>query len=841
MTGLRCWLAAACLVVAATPALAFTPQTIVIDGVNDFDPSNLLEDDGIDTQQFCSPSALPLDVGKVFVTNDANFLYIGIEFAQTCFCDMNLGLAIDVNTAGGGTTDPFGRAIAWNNLPKKPDFYLYDVTPTGCNSFNYEVIYKWNTGTVAWDNVSTQVNPSWGTGSNGLGIADGATFKEIKLPLSVLGLTTGVTANLEVWVTQEGITKGPLDAMCSDAVQLSSPGSTTFDVVAPVEMTCMLPYTVQNAVDVTPPTVNTANAVDFQLLLDKTFALTTNKIDVVFSEPVDETSAENTANYAFSGPVSRSVTSAVRDPQATNLVRLTLNSAIGAAASFYNITVTGVKDLASAPNTIVNNGDTNVGSLFIQNVTFNGNMALPLCNGSFAVDDTFSVEGSLTPLTFAQLCDNAFMYDDEGDSVYTVVVPFSLPKNRTLGFAKDSLEWKFVHQCSNYESGGNRKTILDSNNGASIVLDEVWNHENPSDYTSHPIDVVFQVDANSVSPAPADTFYLQGSQAPLSFTPSGIAMKDDGVDPDQAAGDGIYAARVQFPSCTAKNVGWKIFFRGNFECLDQGNRSVYLNDALFGTGGSELVLPARGIDACTVTDKPITVVFKVDMRTAEPNPAGPDTVAIGGGRAPLDFGTPWTNLMADDGAGYDDAAGDFIYTKAVTFPDSTEFNVEFKFWLAYFAASQQLGTSALDDGYECLGYANRSFMLDDVNYSTGNPLVRVLSTWNYCSDPTAVPFPGLMGGGGASFATLQQSIPNPFTPRTAIRFDLRRAGRVSLSVFDITGRRVTTLLDRDLVPGPHEVVWNGTDQAGRRVKSGVYLYELSMGGERLSRRMVYTR
>ena len=62
---------------------------------------------------------------------------------------------------------------------------------------------------------------------------------------------------------------------------------------------------------------------------------------------------------------------------------------------------------------------------------------------------------------------------------------------------------------------------------------------------------------------------------------------------------------------------------------------MFLNTAVFDTvGGANgpLVLPARGIDRCQVTDKAITVVFRVDMRTAEPNPSPPDTVGIGGNR-----------------------------------------------------------------------------------------------------------------------------------------------------------------------------------------------------------------
>src|SRR5437764_221131 len=102
------------LLFGSAPARAFIPQTITVDGVNDFDPANLLDDDRNDTQPNCSPQVLPMDLGRVYVTNDANYLYIGVEFSQTCYCDMNWGVALDVgNTANGGSTDAFGRKIGW--------------------------------------------------------------------------------------------------------------------------------------------------------------------------------------------------------------------------------------------------------------------------------------------------------------------------------------------------------------------------------------------------------------------------------------------------------------------------------------------------------------------------------------------------------------------------------------------------------------------------------------------------------------------------------------------------------------------------------------------------------
>jgi hypothetical protein len=833
MPRLRYWLLAACLVLAASPAGAFTPQTIVIDGVNDFDSSNLLQDDGIDTQTFCTPPALPLDLGKVYITNDASFLYIGIEFARTCFCDMNLGLAIDVNTPAGGTSDAFGRAIGWTNLLSKPDFYLYDVVPTNCNSFNYEVLYQWNTGTTAWDNISTQVNPSWGSGSNGLGIGDGNTFKEIKLPLSVLGLSTGSLMNLEVWVTQEGSTKGPLDALCSDNVQMSRVGQTTFDTTATVQMTCMLPFTILNAVDATPPTVSSAVAADFQILLDKTFALTTNKVDVVFSEPVDETTAENVSNYAFSGPSPRTVTSAVRDAGAFNVVRLTLNNGIGAAASFFDITVTGVQDLAGNP--IVANGNTNVGSFFIQNVTFNADVTLQQCSGAFGVDDTIQVLGNTSPLGFS-LCDKAFMFDDEPDGIYTLDVPFALPKDPLTGLAERALEWKLNHNCSEYEPfAGNRTYTLSSTNGASVTLNVAWGNANPADYIDQAVQVVFRVDASSFNPTGTDVITLLGNVAPLAFTQPGVPMLDNGVAPDAAAGDGIYTASVVFPVCSFRNVEWKVDFNGVIECLGQGNRTFTIDDVAYNATGTPQVLPARGIDRCQVTDKSVAVTFTVDMRFLTPIPGAGDSVAVMGDQAPLSFTLPPLagQLMADDGAAPDAVAGDRIYARTVTFPDSTPLNLGFKYWFNRWPTN---------GGFECEGFGNRTIRIDDVAYSAGTPQVLLESAWNFCTQIVGVgPHPDPVADGGAAFATLRPAFPVPFSNRTTIGFDLKRSGTVSLRIYDVSGRRLATLIDKALPAGPQSVVWDGRDQSGARVRSGIYLVELSMGSERIGGRLVVTR
>lgn len=812
------------LVAMTAPARAFVAQTITVDGVNDFDPSNLLKDDRNDTQSTtCSgATVLPLDLGRVYMTNDANYLYVGVEFSQTCWCNMNLGMAINTSgLTGGGTTDPFGRDIGWANIAYKPNYLIYDVTPTSCNTFNYEVLYKDTLGT--WQNRSTSVNPSYSTGANGLGIVDSLNFKEFKIPLGALGLTTGTAMHVEFWVTQEGSTKGPLDALFSDNVQMSHVGRTTFDTTAVVQMTQTGLYTVLSAVDNVPPTMTSATATGFTLLANKQFGLLSNKIDVQFSEPVDLTTSQATGNYAFSGPVARSIISAVRDAASPSLVHLTLNSAIAANAAAYVITATSVKDIAG--NVISAN---NSAGFFIQNLVFNGDFRLPLCNGTFAATDTFQVTGSLSPLSF-QLCATGLLTDANADSIYTLTVPFCLERDPATGKGGATLEWKFAHKCNEYEPlGSNRVYVLSSDNGASVTINASWNNSAVGDFLSHAVDVVFKVDASRFHPTGSNIITLMGNAAPLAFAQPGVVMKDDGVAPDAVAGDKIYTARVTFPSCGAKAVEWKVDFDGVYECLGQGNRSFTIDDAVY-SQANPLVLPARGIDRCTVTDKAIAVKFLLDTRLMSPAPTAIDTVAVFGSVAPLSWTAPpaaaaW---LKDDGVSPDGKANDGVWTRTIVFPDSSATYVNYKYWF--------------NSTLECFGINDRGFALDDLTYSATNPIVRHLEKWDYCTDYVGVNPQAPVNRTGTGFGVLMPVVPNPVARRASFSFDLYRAGRVSLSVYDVGGRRVAHLVDAWMPAGVHTATWEGLNDAGLRLSNGVYMYELAMGAERLSRRMILVR
>ena len=80
--------------------------------------------------------------------------------------------------------------------------------------------------------------------------------------------------------------------------------------------------------------------------------------------------------------------------------------------------------------------------------------------------------------------------------------------------------------------------------------------------------------------------------------------------------------------------------------------------------------------------------------------------------------------------------------------------------------------------------------------------------------------------------------PNPFNPETTISFNLAQASKVSLTIYNIKGQKVKTLLNTRLEKGEHSIVWDGTDNRGKKVASGLYLYKITSGKEVAVRKMM---
>jgi hypothetical protein len=85
---------------------------------------------------------------------------------------------------------------------------------------------------------------------------------------------------------------------------------------------------------------------------------------------------------------------------------------------------------------------------------------------------------------------------------------------------------------------------------------------------------------------------------------------------------------------------------------------------------------------------------------------------------------------------------------------------------------------------------------------------------------------------------LHKNYPNPFNPETTIGFSLKEASSVQITIYNMKGQIVKKLIDRDCIAGNHSIVWNGTDEQGKNVASGIYLYRMTNGNYSSSQKMM---
>jgi len=88
---------------------------------------------------------------------------------------------------------------------------------------------------------------------------------------------------------------------------------------------------------------------------------------------------------------------------------------------------------------------------------------------------------------------------------------------------------------------------------------------------------------------------------------------------------------------------------------------------------------------------------------------------------------------------------------------------------------------------------------------------------------------------------LHQNYPNPFNPITEIRFDIPKATTVNISVFNLMGQKVKTLKNDKITPGYHTVLWDGTNDNGMQVSTGMYFYTLQTEAKSAMRKMLFLK
>jgi hypothetical protein len=100
--------------------------------------------------------------------------------------------------------------------------------------------------------------------------------------------------------------------------------------------------------------------------------------------------------------------------------------------------------------------------------------------------------------------------------------------------------------------------------------------------------------------------------------------------------------------------------------------------------------------------------------------------------------------------------------------------------------------------------------------------------------------PGANDGAQSAIRNVS-NYPNPFNPSTSITYELEREASVSLEIYNVLGQKVRALVSGEMQTGLNTVAWDGKDNAGRRLNSGVYFYRLAAGNQIVTRRIVMIR
>ena len=178
---------------------------------------------------------------------------------------------------------------------------------------------------------------------------------------------------------------------------------------------------------------------------------------------------------------------------------------------------------------------------------------------------------------------------------------------------------------------------------------------------------------------------------------------------------------------------------------------------------------------------------------------------------------------------------------------------DFRDGTSYDIYAQHLLTSGVDPAWT----TNGTLLCNATNNQRGPTIIAdgegAIVTWYDARTGTndiyaqRVYFCGEGAVAAASQPTVEQfamraPYPNPTRAEATIRFDLATAQRVSVSVYDVTGQRVRTLVgDREFSAGSQNLIWDGTSDAGTPTSTGVYFVRVMAGGASVARRVVFLR
>lgn len=438
------------------------------------------------------------------------------------------------------------------------------------------------------------------------------------------------------------------------------------------------------------------------------------------------------------------------------------------------------------------------------------------------------------------------------------------------------------------EWGGHSEWVADAyypdneNRGIDIAGDTTvqwvwWNNAAPTVIEAEPIEVTFNVD---LSNAVADNGFAIDDSLCVRYGYFNTAVYGEAGMINSGLG---YDYSVTIPDMVVP-VGDHMFYQ-YYKITTDGSeyREVYFNFDYSGSTASEaerreVIVENAGyvisdnlnsnVDSrrmprfrnTSLVSQNVVVTFELDLRPAYRHVANgitlndiqgtqtitavsqidADGVFING---PATGGwTTWGSTLAntdekkmwDDGTNGDDVAGDSVYAVIFSYgPDSTN-NVlgqEFKFGIGGGDNESSYGLNHIQN----LSDSEQEYTIFTA-WGSINPKFYYL--WDYDTNaPTAVKPISTMP---AEFS-LKQNYPNPFNPTTTIEFSIPEMSEVQLTIFNALGQVVRTMDGGVQNAGTYKVTWDGTNDFGHAVATGLYFYNLTAGNHTTTMKMVYMK
>jgi len=432
--------------------------------------------------------------------------------------------------------------------------------------------------------------------------------------------------------------------------------------------------------------------------------------------------------------------------------------------------------------------------------------------------------------------------DPDGDTIYTVIANLPVANVGTL------YEYKFVKAPDSWEGSPNRTFTLAS---PSMILPVYWFNDDSAYVTLMTNTLNFTADLTGI----------YGSGVGY-FDPNSDSIQVEGLDWDglgtivsgerrlyeDPLAPGFFTTSISFKGVLSDSTKWK--FRAYPEARftntgwETGGDRWYIYGPEGTTVNLDPIVP-RIYPSSGPLVSPVNVLFQVNMVGAVNRYNGstinPATLIFagvkGGSKAIGDWsgnwvvadtvtqttGYPYITVLNDAGINGDKIAGDNVWSKIVTFPDSSQTGaIEFKF-TAYYPNADTIngGTTPLDNEG---GFGENHIFILRPQTSTielRNNFGDFLTSVKENPDLTPETF------------SLLQNYPNPFNPSTTISYTVAKDGFVTLKVYNIMGEEVAILMNNVQKAGGYDVSFDAS-----RLSTGVYFYTLNTGSFTATKKMM---